>query len=71
MLCLFYLVFLSFCPLERFLYSVHEYSDIIYSLGKGHLGSMCLLFHRVEEKKIKETRLENISSLYKDIAVID
>lgn len=24
--------FLSFCPLERFLYSVHEYNDIIYSL---------------------------------------
>lgn len=34
----FFSSFLSlFCLLERFLYSVHEYSDIIYSLEKTHL----------------------------------
>lgn len=40
-------VFFLFCLLERFLYSVHEYSDNIYSLKKTHLhpGQCVLLFH--------------------------
>lgn len=38
--------FLLFCLLERFLYSVHEYSDNIYSLERAHLHlGKCLLFH--------------------------
>lgn len=39
--------FFLFCLLERFLYSVHEYGDNIYSLEKTHLhpGQCVLLFH--------------------------
>lgn len=38
--------FLSFCPFERFLYSVHEYNDIIYSLEKTllHPGKRVCFF---------------------------
>lgn len=44
-----------FCLLERFLYSVHEYSDIIYSLEKTHLHlGKCLLFQALEKQQQKK-----------------
>lgn len=67
--------FLSFVCWKDFLYSVHEHSDIIYSLEKTHLHlGKCVCFFKSKKKKkttTKETRLENTSRLYKDSAVLD
>lgn len=49
--------FLLFCLLERFLYSVHEYSDNIYSLERAHLHlGKCVCFS-MGEKKIKRIKI--------------
>lgn len=69
----FFFLFLSFVCWKDFLYSVHEYSDIIYNLEKAHvhLGKCVCFFKSKRTKETKETRLENTSRLYKDSAVLD
>lgn len=64
--------FSLFVRCKDFLYSVHEYSDIIYS-RKRHIFDRVNLFafSRVKKRQNKTKRLENISRMYKDSAVLE